>query len=319
MKEKNKEFAAKAYYELLDDEKALSYLEKRGILPASIKKFQIGYCKEGHFANRIIFPIRDIEGIEVEGFTSRLIVESNDKESRHKHSPGLKMSWFFNERAFNSTEYCIICESPIDCITLDQCGYNSVASMGANNLNKGKAEKLKPIKKIFICFDNDLNESGQKAAIRAGQLIADINPEVYNIHIPFLVGPDINAMYNKLGQKDFMKTFHDCLSQSIKLLPKPQKKKKANLKTLNKLEFSILDVVEKYVDNVQNYRPTQYKFICPFHTETEPSCYIDTSKNRFRCFGCGRNGDSIDFVRELYGKMGRSLTFTEAVDLLSSS
>ncbi|MGN0656589.1 MAG: CHC2 zinc finger domain-containing protein [Ruminiclostridium sp.] len=37
---------------------------------------------------------------------------------------------------------------------------------------------------------------------------------------------------------------------------------------------------------------------CPFHEEKTPSCKIYESS--FNCFGCGENGDVIDFVRELY-------------------
>ncbi|HVH76565.1 MAG TPA: CHC2 zinc finger domain-containing protein [Stellaceae bacterium] len=39
--------------------------------------------------------------------------------------------------------------------------------------------------------------------------------------------------------------------------------------------------------------------LCPFHRETEPSCLIDHSRNRFRCFGCGESGSILDFVAKL--------------------
>ena len=39
---------------------------------------------------------------------------------------------------------------------------------------------------------------------------------------------------------------------------------------------------------------------CPFHTEKTPSFYVFPG-NRFKCFGCGESGDSIDFVQKYHG------------------
>ena len=40
------------------------------------------------------------------------------------------------------------------------------------------------------------------------------------------------------------------------------------------------------------------KIACPFHNDRTPSMKVD---NRFHCFGCGADGDVIDFVARLYG------------------
>ena len=37
---------------------------------------------------------------------------------------------------------------------------------------------------------------------------------------------------------------------------------------------------------------------CPFHNDKHPSMKID---RRFHCFGCGADGDAVDFVSELFG------------------
>ena len=37
---------------------------------------------------------------------------------------------------------------------------------------------------------------------------------------------------------------------------------------------------------------------CPFHSDKTPSCKID---KRFHCFGCGADGDVIDFTSRLFG------------------
>ncbi len=41
--------------------------------------------------------------------------------------------------------------------------------------------------------------------------------------------------------------------------------------------------------------------LCPFHNEKTPSFSVSASKNIFKCFGCGRGGDSIRFVMEHEG------------------
>ena len=40
------------------------------------------------------------------------------------------------------------------------------------------------------------------------------------------------------------------------------------------------------------------KVACPFHNDRTPSMKVD---HRFHCFGCGADGDVIDFVARLYG------------------
>ena len=37
---------------------------------------------------------------------------------------------------------------------------------------------------------------------------------------------------------------------------------------------------------------------CPFHNDRTPSMKVD---KRFHCFGCGADGDVIDFTAKLYG------------------
>jgi DNA primase len=39
--------------------------------------------------------------------------------------------------------------------------------------------------------------------------------------------------------------------------------------------------------------------LCPFHIERTPSCHV-YPENRFHCFGCGAQGDPIDFVKLRY-------------------
>lgn len=51
---------------------------------------------------------------------------------------------------------------------------------------------------------------------------------------------------------------------------------------------------------------------CPFHNEKTPSFYVTPSTQRFHCFGCGKGGDAISFVRDI-----ENLPFMEAVRKLA--
>jgi DNA primase len=51
---------------------------------------------------------------------------------------------------------------------------------------------------------------------------------------------------------------------------------------------------------------------CPFHEERTPSFSVNAERKLFHCFGCGKGGDLIAFVRETEG-----LDFAEAVEWLA--
>jgi DNA primase (bacterial type) len=38
--------------------------------------------------------------------------------------------------------------------------------------------------------------------------------------------------------------------------------------------------------------------LCPFHNEKTPSFTVSPSKEIYKCFGCGRSGNSISFIME---------------------
>src|SRR5689334_1128317 len=51
---------------------------------------------------------------------------------------------------------------------------------------------------------------------------------------------------------------------------------------------------------------------CPFHEEKTPSFSVNPVKKLYHCFGCGKGGDVITFVRETEG-----LDFVGAVESLA--
>ncbi len=46
---------------------------------------------------------------------------------------------------------------------------------------------------------------------------------------------------------------------------------------------------------------SEWKGCCPFHNDKTPSFTIYSGGERFQCFGCGAEGDVLDYVARLYG------------------
>jgi DNA primase len=76
-----------------------------------------------------------------------------------------------------------------------------------------------------------------------------------------------------------------------------------------KSRVNIVDVVSRVA--TLRKAGSRFKGLCPFHQEKTPSFHVDPDKGFFKCFGCGKAGDIISFVRET-----EQLSFTEAVEAL---
>ncbi len=77
-----------------------------------------------------------------------------------------------------------------------------------------------------------------------------------------------------------------------------------------KSRTDIVKVISDYIKVQQS--GANYKGLCPFHGEKTPSFYINTSKQIYKCFGCGEGGDVINFVMKI-----ENLEFMDAVKLLA--
>jgi DNA primase len=83
-----------------------------------------------------------------------------------------------------------------------------------------------------------------------------------------------------------------------------------NIVRLIRDQANIVEVVGAYVRLIPTGK--NYKALCPFHQEKDPSFHVSPDKGVWHCFGCGAGGDVIDFVQRIEG-----LTFTEAVAKLA--
>jgi DNA primase len=60
--------------------------------------------------------------------------------------------------------------------------------------------------------------------------------------------------------------------------------------------IDIIDVVGSYVKLKK--RGTNYLGLCPFHNEKTPSFTVSANKEIYKCFGCGKSGNTISFLME---------------------
>jgi DNA primase len=72
----------------------------------------------------------------------------------------------------------------------------------------------------------------------------------------------------------------------------------------------IVDVVGSRI----NLRPAgpQFKGLCPFHEDHNPSLTVDSRRQRYKCWSCGEGGDVFTFVQKF-----DKVTFPEALELLA--
>lgn len=203
--------------------KARSYLSKRKISQASIKKFKLGYAprrwtalkaflndrdysdsllieagllvsKNGKiydkFRGRIVFPLFDEQG-RVTGFAGR-IIDSDSKAPKYLNSPETPI---FNKSRFlfglyqgkneiRSSDFCILVEGPTDVISSNQAGVTNICAPQGTSLTLLQLKLLsRYCSTVYVCFDQD--RAGQIALRRAAELAQKEN---FDIRVIDLVG-----------------------------------------------------------------------------------------------------------------------------------
>ncbi len=73
----------------------------------------------------------------------------------------------------------------------------------------------------------------------------------------------------------------------------------------------IVDVIGSYVKLER--RGYSYWACCPFHHEKTPSFAVNAADRYYHCFGCGKSGDVITFIKEY-----ENVDFRQAVEILAA-
>lgn len=170
---------------------ARDYLRIRGVSQELIELLKIGYARNDSilqsygfsnkdledkglfsygkevFSNRLTFPIRDVHG-SIKCFTGRYVgaipLDANEEplSPRWKHSLSYKnntasvSNYLGLEENINSynSEYLVITEGYMDCLSLYQLGIQSCCLFGLYGLAK-HINKFKKFRKVYCAFDID--------------------------------------------------------------------------------------------------------------------------------------------------------------------
>lgn len=220
--------AARFFYEQLflpGGAAARDYVAKRGISPASVRSFGLGFApdawdaltramlekgytereltdaalvrrgKKGGvydtFRDRLMFPIIDVRG-NVIGFSGRALGEGEPKYMNSPETPVFSKShnlFALNLAKRSKNGYIILVEGNIDVVSLHQAGFDSaVASLGTS-LTQEQARLLsRYTNEIVIAYDGD--EAGKKAAQRAITLLDKLEMKVRVLTVAGAKDPD---------------------------------------------------------------------------------------------------------------------------------
>jgi len=137
---------------------AIAFLNRRGIGQKEIIKYNIGYCKDGLYAKRVIIPSYDSNGY-LNYFVSRSYYD--DSKMKYKNPPISKNVIGFDSQ-INWKMPIILCEGVYDAIAIRR---NAIPLLGKFP-SKKLVEKifLESVKEIYIALDDDARDEAIKVA-----------------------------------------------------------------------------------------------------------------------------------------------------------
>ena len=75
----------------------------------------------------------------------------------------------------------------------------------------------------------------------------------------------------------------------------------------------IAEVISAFGVQLKRSGGASFKGLCPFHQEKTPSFHVDTARQSYHCFGCGKGGDVFRFFMDK-----ENVDFVNAVQILAS-
>ena len=208
-------FLPKEFISMTENDKSLEYrratvyLKNRGINESDVRKYNIGYCKEGRYRNRVIVPSYDKNG-QVNYFIAR----SFEKEPYQKYdAPSVNKTEIIGlEYHINWTVPVILCEGVFDAIAIKR----NVVPLFGKSITKALMLKLveSQVKTVYLALDKD----ALKEALTYSEQLINLGKEVYLIELQGKDPSDLGfTSMTELLQKAKPLTFGELMLRRMKM------------------------------------------------------------------------------------------------------
>jgi DNA primase len=176
----------------------------RGILPATIEKWGIGYSTSGFWSGRITYPIKNGAG-EICGFTGRRL--NDELQPKFKNSPEsdlfkkseLLFGLHHAKKMISKADKAYLVEGQHDVLQMDQIGFGNTVAPSGTSITVHQIRAIKRFtNNIVLLLDGD--SAGIKAAIKT---ITPLLSEQINLRIivlPEKEDPDSFIRNSEPGQ-----------------------------------------------------------------------------------------------------------------------
>jgi DNA primase len=153
---------------------ALMYLKKRGISKSDILKYNIGYCEEGRYANRVIIPSYNKDG-DINYFIAR---DLNPDSTKKYDAPKCNKNEMIGLEYFiNWNVPVILCEGIFDAIAIKR---NAVPLLGKTIPRALMMKLIDPqVKTVYVSLDKD----ALKDALKYAEELLNLGKDVYLIDL----------------------------------------------------------------------------------------------------------------------------------------
>jgi len=193
----------------LEARRAIQFLKNRGITQEDIIKYNIGFCYEGPYKDRVIIPSYDENGI-INYFIARAFIDGIQK---YKNPPSDAKSAIGWELYINWDAPIVLVEGVFDALTIKR----NVIPLFGKIIHEKLMKKLvrSTVNKVYIALDPD----AIKNALKHAELLMSYNKEVYLVELD---GKDAN----EIGFERFLNTiettepltFQSLLTKKLQLI-----------------------------------------------------------------------------------------------------
>jgi len=122
-----------------------------------IQRYSIGYCEEGKYANRVIFPSYDQKG-QLNYFTARAIYDSMGL--KYLTPRASKIELIFNELFLDFSEPIILTEGVFDSIRIENAIPLLGSTLSRHSLLFKRIVESKPL--VYVALDKDAKQKALK-------------------------------------------------------------------------------------------------------------------------------------------------------------